>query len=293
MKAKIFFLLSLMVCSNLLMIGQDAATNGNDDKKIHRIKMWHGEKGVERYRISTKANEYLNARDFSGAVDFLTKEISMLDVQDNDYVLHTSGYTFGLRGVAFYYLQDYDSALNDLNKAVEICPKWSDGYFMRGNVKYALEEYQPASADYKKAVELKPKAAGYLDALCICYSRAEDYPNAVKCYKKILARNSCNSYARDNLGYAYLATNDYPSAIINFKKCLELEPENVDVIFGLALAYYYQNDLANAAKYINQARELKPILTEGVAGFEKFKEEGWFYNEKDDAALKKMFLEFK
>jgi tetratricopeptide (TPR) repeat protein len=99
--------------------------------------------------------------------------------------------------------------------------------------------------------------------------------------------------AMDNLGYSYLATGDTVSALENFNRCIKQKPDNIDAILGLALVYYYKNNMGNAKKFIDQAKGLNAVLKQGVEGFESFKKEGWFYSEKDDNALKKMFEEFK
>jgi tetratricopeptide (TPR) repeat protein len=112
-------------------------------------------------------------------------------------------------------------------------------------------------------------------------------------YLKAIEIDSTNNSSLDNLGYSYLATGDSVSALENFNKCIKQKPDNIDAILGVALVYYYKNDMENAKKYINRAKGLNAILKQGVEGFESFKKEGWFYSEKDDASLKKMFEEFK
>src|SRR5208337_830231 len=121
----------------------------------------------------------------------------------------------------------------------------------------------------------------------------EDYPNAIDIYNKVLAIDPNHRSTLDNLGYCYLAKNNYSAALEKFKKCIDLQPDLIDALIGITLTYYYQNDLVNAKKYLDRAKEVKPILKQGVNGYEIFKKEGWFYSDKDDNALKKMFVELK
>jgi len=56
---------------------------------------------------------------------------------------------------------DFDGALNDLNKAIELSPKNFKLYFTRGNTYFNKQQYNNAIADYDKAIALNEK---YTDA---------------------------------------------------------------------------------------------------------------------------------
>ena len=70
------------------------------------------------------------------------------------------------RGVAKYRLRDYQGAIADYSKAIEINPQYADAYNNRGIAKYMiLGDYQGACADYKKAVSLGHQStAQYLNS---------------------------------------------------------------------------------------------------------------------------------
>ena len=51
---------------------------------------------------------------------------------------------------------DYQGAIKDYNKAIEINPNYSEAYFNRGIVKYRLGDYQGEIEDYNKAIEINP-----------------------------------------------------------------------------------------------------------------------------------------
>ena len=54
---------------------------------------------------------------------------------------------------------DYQGAIADCNKAIELDPKYTKAYGNRGIAKYELGDNQGAIADYNKAIELDPKNA--------------------------------------------------------------------------------------------------------------------------------------
>ena len=72
-----------------------------------------------------------------------------------------SAAVFMKRGYAKFNKGDYQGALADFNKAIEINPQDSIAYYNRGSAKDELGDYQGAIADYNKALRRAPA----LDAL--------------------------------------------------------------------------------------------------------------------------------
>ena len=76
-----------------------------------------------------------------------------------------------------YNKKDYQGAIADYDKAIELNPKEARAYYNRGVVKDELKQYKEAIADYDKAIELNPK---YFDALKILYNGL----NNMKCFAR-------------------------------------------------------------------------------------------------------------
>jgi len=63
------------------------------------------------------------------------------------------------RGNAKYRLRDYQGAIADYTKAIQIDPQDAFSYVNRGNAKKGLGDHQGAIADYSKAIEINPQYA--------------------------------------------------------------------------------------------------------------------------------------
>ena len=63
------------------------------------------------------------------------------------------------QGVEKYQAGNYQGAIDDWSKAIEINPQNATSYYNRGYAKYKLQEYQGAILDYTKAIEINPQYA--------------------------------------------------------------------------------------------------------------------------------------
>ncbi|MGO9173721.1 MAG: tetratricopeptide repeat protein [Rhodomicrobium sp.] len=61
-------------------------------------------------------------------------------------------------GNAYYEKQDYDHAIADFTKAIDLAPDYA-AYNNRGNAYYVRKDYDNAIADYTKAIDLAPNDA--------------------------------------------------------------------------------------------------------------------------------------
>ena len=102
-----------------------------------------------------------------------------------------------------YNKKDYQGAIADLNKAIELNPKDARAYYNRGVVKDELKQYKEAIADYTEAIKLNPKY----------------------------------SYAYNNRGVVKGKLKQHKEAIADFDKDIELNPEYAQAYYNRGLAY--------------------------------------------------------
>jgi tetratricopeptide (TPR) repeat protein len=263
MKIKVIFPLLFILGYSLLLAGQDTLINKSDENKIHRNE------------ILTKGNEFLIAQEYRGAIEFLTMEIALQDIKADEYHLQTVGYIYGMRGLTYYYLQEYDSALSDLNKSVKIVPRWSDAYFFRGLVKFELHQYKAANTDYLKAIKLEPNNKQVYHANGNAYLRQRKYEDAVENYTLYINLDSNWSLPYYNRGVAKDKLHDYQGAVTDLNKAIELDPDPYYVSF-LSDIYFRHNDIDAAIGITISA--LKKDSTRAFL----YENLGRFYLEKGD-----------
>ena len=64
---------------------------------------------------------------------------------------------YSKRGNAKRNLGDFDGAISDQNKALDFDPLYADGYFNRGSAKYKMGDFTGAIEDYTQVIKINPK----------------------------------------------------------------------------------------------------------------------------------------
>lgn len=69
--------------------------------------------------------------------------------------------TFLSKGNDKFILEDYEGALQEYTKAIEVDPNNVFAYESRGTVELHLENYSSALLDFTKAIKIEPRALFY------------------------------------------------------------------------------------------------------------------------------------
>jgi tetratricopeptide (TPR) repeat protein/predicted aspartyl protease len=170
---------------------------------------------------------------------------------------------FARRGTGFAGRREYDLAIGELTRAVELDPTNSEYYFERGVVYRQKGESDAALADFNRALELKP---GYVPALmdrAELRVNAKDFPEARSDLDSVDKIAPKEAGVRLELAHVYERVDALPSAIAQFDLWIPFHPEDarlVDALHGRCRAKALLGiDLDGALKDCNKAldRSLK------------------------------------
>lgn len=140
------------------------------------------------YYIPMEYKDYLeqginetNQGKFDDALHSLNRAISLN---------HNDPLAFFSLAIVFHNLYEYKSAYENYTMAINLNPNMCDAYFNRAQVILAEKDdsrIKEAIEDLDKAIELDPK---FIDALyykAVCQKKLEDYQGAVETLDKVLA----------------------------------------------------------------------------------------------------------
>jgi tetratricopeptide (TPR) repeat protein len=135
-----------------------------------------------------------------------------------------TAYEYFNRGLEAYQNNDYNKALADYTKAIEIDPKYATTYTARGATYGALKQYSKEIADYTKAIELDPTYAPAYYNRGIAYDDIKQYDRAIADYTRALEINPQYTSAYNNRGNAYFDLKQYDKAIADYTRIIEIDP---------------------------------------------------------------------
>lgn len=143
------------------------------------------------------------------------------------------------RALEYYTVQDYDAAMEDINKYLELSPENTLGYFLRAQIKIRQLEAFAGTGQEKSVAALQ---IGYNAAL----SDLETVVQRIPDFK----------YAYYNIGYIYMLEQNYVKAEEAFTKALKIDPDFGEALFNRGVTYIKQEKVQQAISDLSRAGEL-------------------------------------
>jgi tetratricopeptide (TPR) repeat protein len=150
----------------------------------------------------TQCNNEGNAMSFDARISGCTNVIqSGRESGDNLAVVYNN------RAIAYHAKGEYDRAIADYKKAIDINPRNADAYYNRAIVHDAKGEYDRAIADLSKAIEINPS---HVRAY---YNRGVAHEKrAVDDYRRVLSIDPDAQHAKDALSRHLRAARTAPQS---------------------------------------------------------------------------------
>ena len=131
---------------------------------------------------------------------------------------------------------DYDTALAEFTKALQVDPKDAEVYNNRGSMYTFKGRYDLALADFTKTLELNPRYARAYYNRALAYYYQGNYDRAIADLTKAIELNPKDPEAYSNRGLAYDQKKDYDKAIDDFNMAMLLNPKLADAYFNKAVS---------------------------------------------------------
>lgn len=136
------------------------------------------------------------------------------------------------RGISRVDRQDYDGALADFSKVIELDPQNSEAYRQRAYLYQNQSKYAEANADYDKALELAPGSGEVLSDRGYCRYLQANYTDALQDLNQAVEKLPEVANVWNRRGIIYSSLGNEEMALENYTKAIELAPQG---------AVYYAN----------------------------------------------------
>ncbi|MEW6685474.1 MAG: tetratricopeptide repeat protein [Candidatus Edwardsbacteria bacterium] len=128
------------------------------------------------------------------------------------------------KGIALYFKREFEAAVVEFEKALELNPNLLETY---NNLGLALSESgkeKEAVASFKRAIEINPDFAEAYNNLGALHKGKGRYEEAVELFNQAISKRSNYALAYLNLGNAYEELEKFDQALKAWEKSLEIDP---------------------------------------------------------------------
>ena len=168
----------------------------------------------------------------------------------------------------------YENAINFYIKLLDFFPLYAEAYLYMGEANYAKKDFDQAICNYKKAIEIEPSLSEAHDKLALIYSSEEnlkyyDLDSAIIIYQRSLEINPTQYDVFNKLGNLFVSKGEFDEAIFSFENAIkhdnmlhgnsENQSSQFDRHFYPEL-YMYKNNLMKAYKKKSNALIEKKII---------------------------------
>jgi tetratricopeptide (TPR) repeat protein len=134
---------------------------------------------------------------------------------------------------------EYDRAILEYTKAIEIDHGYTLAYFNRGVTYDDKGEFNRAILDYTKAIEIDPKSSDAYFNRGNAYAQKSEYDRAILDFTKTIEINPKFPYAYNYRGIVYAKKGEYQRAILDYDRAIKLEPQYTEVVSRMFRTFCY------------------------------------------------------
>lgn len=138
------------------------------------------------------------------------------------------------RGLFFQEKGEFNRAMNDFTKCLEIDSSYLFAYYNRGNIFFDSKKYDLAVLDYSRAIEINPKYVNALVNRGIAFMELSKYSEANRDFTSAIKIDSNQMDAIYYRGFSYLKLAKFDSALADFERYYLYNPNDKE-IFNLIL----------------------------------------------------------
>lgn len=181
---------------------------------------------------------------YGDAIKYLNKCIPLLN-KDKENEVQLLSLAYGDIGSCYYELNEYDEAITNLEKSIELMPNLRS-YYLLIDIYEVKQEYEKSLDRALKMYEIDPNHgfANYL--LGNAYRGVNDWVNAKKYFELELKQKEPYAYTYFYMSLIHLNEKDYDKALMYSLKALEQLKDDPNVWYNLGCVYALKEDYKNA-----------------------------------------------
>lgn len=163
------------------------------------------------------------------------------------------------RALHYTLIKDFNSALSDLNRVLDLEPNFMLGYFARGVVRFKMVEFIRSVEDVSETEISLNMGVGLKSPSTDKAKKQErflDYDLIIRDYNRVEQLTPNFAYMYFNRGNLRATLKDFKAAIADYTKAIEKEPEMAEAYFNRGLTYIFLGESSKGNRDLSKAGEL-------------------------------------
>lgn len=189
------------------------------------------------------------------AFDNSLSESSEIAVSDS-----FTAYAYTNRGVARFYLEDFDAAITDYERALRIKPKVAEAYSGRGAARNAKGDRDGALLDFQRALAIDDKLVEVYNNRGHVLLDKKDFARAIEDFNRAIELKPSLVTAHEGRGTSFMKQGRFDLAVRDFTSALKLNPGNPEAYANRGLALLVLGKENEALTDLQKCVELNPEL---------------------------------
>ena len=178
--------------------------------------------------------------DLYGAKDFCEDFLINKNIADEKF--------YNLYALILFKLNDYEHAIENWKKSLEINPNIIESYNGIANSFLKLEKFEEAIKNFDQIIKIKPSIGEVYHGKAFALMNLYKFEEAINNFKLALKKNPTNPDIYNMLGSTFFSQKKWAEACENFVKALELKPNHslaLENLINLLTFYEPKKNLVN------------------------------------------------
>lgn len=226
-----------------------------------KIKQWEEAEKVLDYILHID-DKYVNAYLSKGAIHLFKDnyDLALIDYNKAVQLGSNDDETYAVRAIIYTKLGKYSKALADYTKAIAVSKHNKRRlYLARAEAYRTIDKPALALRDYDSVIALDSTYFPPVEGKAFTYLMLKKYDKALEMLKLVMTKKISNRrriYTYNNIGHTYYKMGDYAKALKNINYSLSQDDKNAYAYKNRALVYITQGKKALACADLAKAEAL-------------------------------------
>ena len=196
----------------------------------------------------------------SGKLTIVEKQvIELIKKKPKSFVL------YNLFGAVLANQKNFDKAITNYKKSIEINPNYAEGHNNLGGVLYKLGKFNKAIDSYQRAIKIKPDFAEAYNNLGLAFKELGKFSEAIDSYQRAIKINPNYAEAYNNLGITFNMIGKFNKAIDSYQRAIKIKPDFAEAYNNLGNVYDVNEKIDEAILNYKKAIKINANFAEAYS----------------------------